>query len=81
VWRVSWSLTGNILAVSDGNNLVTLWKEAVDGNWSKVSISSRLDRVLMLQFTFSHLGAGMLSRQGCKRLFTLPLPQCSVGLW
>lgn len=37
VWRVSWSLTGNILAVSDGNNLVTLWKEAVDGKWSKVS--------------------------------------------
>ncbi|GJN38121.1 hypothetical protein PR202_gb27133 [Eleusine coracana subsp. coracana] len=31
VWRLSWSLTGNILAVSDGNNNVTLWKEAVDG--------------------------------------------------
>eukprot|EP00249_Psilotum_nudum_P010669 c22689_g1_i1 orf=200-1111(+) len=37
VWRVSWSLTGNILAVADGNNNVTLWKEAVDGEWSSVT--------------------------------------------
>ncbi|KAK8633485.1 hypothetical protein V6N13_014330 [Hibiscus sabdariffa] len=36
VWRVSWSLTGNILAVADGNNNVTLWKEAVDGEWQQV---------------------------------------------
>lgn len=31
VWRVSWSVFGNILAVSDGTNTVTLWKEATDG--------------------------------------------------
>ncbi|CAN1215745.1 Protein transport protein SEC13 homolog B [Linum perenne] len=37
VWRVSWSLTGNILAVADGNNSVTLWREAVDGDWQRVS--------------------------------------------
>jgi protein transport protein SEC13 len=37
VWRVSWSLTGNILAVSDANNNVTLWKEAVDGEWAQVT--------------------------------------------
>ncbi|KAE9598497.1 hypothetical protein Lal_00027051 [Lupinus albus] len=37
VWRVSWSLTGNILAVADGNNNVTLWKEAVDGDWQQVT--------------------------------------------
>lgn len=37
VWRVSWSLTGNILAVSDASNSVTLWKEAVDGQWAQVS--------------------------------------------
>ena len=37
VWRVSWSLTGNILAVSDGNNKVTLWKEEVDGEWQQVT--------------------------------------------
>uniref|UniRef100_N1R4V8 Uncharacterized protein n=1 Tax=Aegilops tauschii TaxID=37682 RepID=N1R4V8_AEGTA len=37
VWRLSWSLTGNILAVSDGNNNVTLWKEAVDGEWQQVT--------------------------------------------
>uniref|UniRef100_A0A0D6R9Q3 Uncharacterized protein n=1 Tax=Araucaria cunninghamii TaxID=56994 RepID=A0A0D6R9Q3_ARACU len=37
VWRVSWSLTGNILAVADGNNNVTLWKEAVDGEWTQVT--------------------------------------------
>ncbi|KAL4182749.1 hypothetical protein AMTRI_Chr11g151820 [Amborella trichopoda] len=37
VWRVSWSLTGNLLAVADGNNNVTLWKEAVDGEWLQVT--------------------------------------------
>jgi protein transport protein SEC13 len=37
VWRLSWSLTGNILAVADGNNNVTLWKEAVDGEWQQVT--------------------------------------------
>uniref|UniRef100_A0A1J3DKV0 Protein transport protein SEC13-like protein A n=2 Tax=Noccaea caerulescens TaxID=107243 RepID=A0A1J3DKV0_NOCCA len=38
VWRVSWSLTGNLLAVSDGNNNVTVWKEAVDGEWEQVTV-------------------------------------------
>jgi len=37
VWRVSWSLTGNLLAVADGNNNVTLWKETVDGDWHQVT--------------------------------------------
>lgn len=32
-WRVSWSLSGNILAVSGGDNKVTLWKEDLKGNW------------------------------------------------
>jgi protein transport protein SEC13 len=33
VWRVSWSITGNILAVSGDDNKVTLWKESLDGEW------------------------------------------------
>lgn len=37
VWRVSWSITGNILAVSSGDSTVTLWKEGLDGSWSQVS--------------------------------------------
>eukprot|EP00899_Mesostigma_viride_P021187 jgi/Mesvir1/2906/Mv13977-RA.1 len=37
VWRLSWSITGNILAVSCSDNEVTLWKEGVDGKWSQVS--------------------------------------------
>ncbi|XP_024360104.1 protein transport protein SEC13 homolog B [Physcomitrium patens] len=37
VWRVSWSLTGNILAVSDSSSKVTLWKEEVDGDWVQIS--------------------------------------------
>ncbi len=37
VWRVSWSLTGSILAVSDGNNNVSLWKESLDGQWQQVT--------------------------------------------
>lgn len=36
VWRVSWSITGNILAVSGGNNVVSLWKENKDGKWHQV---------------------------------------------
>jgi len=37
VWRVSWSITGNILAVSGGDNRVTLWKESPDGEWKCIS--------------------------------------------
>lgn len=37
VWRVSWSVTGNILAVSDANNHATLWKETLDGVWQQVT--------------------------------------------
>ena len=37
VWRVSWSPMGNILAVSQGDNKVSLWKEAIDGEWKNLS--------------------------------------------
>ena len=37
VWRVSWSVSGGILAVTDGNNQVTLWKEQMDSKWVKIS--------------------------------------------
>lgn len=33
VWRANWSLSGNILAVSGGDNKVTLWRENLDGQW------------------------------------------------
>ncbi|EEP80801.1 protein transport protein SEC13 [Uncinocarpus reesii 1704] len=36
VWRVSWSLSGNILAISGGDNKVSLWKENLKGEWEKV---------------------------------------------
>ena len=36
VWRVSWSVTGNILAVSGGDNQVTLWKESLLGEWTQI---------------------------------------------
>jgi protein transport protein SEC13 len=35
-WRVSWSLSGNILAVSTGDNKVSLWKERLSGGWDNV---------------------------------------------
>lgn len=35
-WRVSWSLSGNVLAVSSGDNKVTLWKENLRGEWECV---------------------------------------------
>ena len=31
---------GNILAVSDGNNTVTIWKESVDGMWNQISAAA-----------------------------------------
>ncbi|OZJ03688.1 hypothetical protein BZG36_03506 [Bifiguratus adelaidae] len=37
VWRVSWSLSGNILAVSCGDNKITLWKETLKGDWTCIS--------------------------------------------
>ncbi|THU94495.1 WD40 repeat-like protein [Dendrothele bispora CBS 962.96] len=37
VWRVSWSLAGNLLAVSCGDGKVTLWKENLKGTWECVS--------------------------------------------
>ena len=37
VWRVSWSVTGNLLAVSCGDHTVTLWKQSLSGDWTKVS--------------------------------------------
>jgi len=36
VWKLSWSVTGNILAVSSGDSTVTLWKAGLDGTWSQV---------------------------------------------
>ncbi|SCU81398.1 LAME_0B06898g1_1 [Lachancea meyersii CBS 8951] len=33
LWRASWSLSGNILAISGGDNKVTLWKENLEGKW------------------------------------------------
>ncbi|KNC80127.1 protein SEC13 [Sphaeroforma arctica JP610] len=37
VWRVSWSVTGNILAVTCGDK-VTLWKEAVGNEWQLMQV-------------------------------------------
>lgn len=38
VWRVSWSLSGNVLAVSGGDNKVTIWKENLKGEWEKTRV-------------------------------------------
>jgi protein transport protein SEC13 len=35
-WRVSWSLSGNVLAVSTGDNRISLWKEHLNGDWECV---------------------------------------------
>lgn len=41
VWSVSWSLTGNILAVSGGDNKVSLWRENNEGQWVCISEVAR----------------------------------------
>lgn len=42
IWHVSWSVTGNILAVSGGDNKVTLWKETVDNKWVCISDDAKM---------------------------------------
>lgn len=37
MWNVSWSLTGNILAVSGGDNKISLWRENNESQWSMIS--------------------------------------------
>lgn len=37
VWRLSWSVTGTVLAVSTGDHKVSLWKQSVDDNWIEIS--------------------------------------------
>jgi protein transport protein SEC13 len=37
VWRVSWSVTGNVLAVSTGDHKISLWKQSVDESWIQIS--------------------------------------------
>merc|ERR1712243_145868 len=41
VWHVSWSVPGNILAVSGGDNKVSLWKETLDEQWQCISDVSK----------------------------------------
>ncbi|KAI1000783.1 Protein transport protein sec13 [Podosphaera aphanis] len=36
LWRVSWSMSGNVLAVSANDNRVSLWKENLKGEWECV---------------------------------------------
>ncbi|KAI8044507.1 protein SEC13 homolog [Drosophila gunungcola] len=40
VWSISWSTTGNILAVTGGDNNVTLWKENTEGQWIRINYES-----------------------------------------
>ncbi len=37
VWKLSWNMTGSILAVSSGDSSVTLWKQNMHEVWSQVS--------------------------------------------
>lgn len=37
VWKLSWNMTGSILAVSSGDSNVTLWKQDMNEMWTQVS--------------------------------------------
>jgi protein transport protein SEC13 len=37
VWKVNWSPIGSVLAISYGDNKVSLWKETISGAWECVS--------------------------------------------
>ncbi|CCH61780.1 hypothetical protein TBLA_0F02400 [Henningerozyma blattae CBS 6284] len=38
LWRASWSLSGNVLALSGGDNRITLWKENLQGGWEQAGV-------------------------------------------
>ena len=44
IWRVSWSIGGNVLAVTAGDGKVTLWKENLKGCWECVSEMQQIGR-------------------------------------
>jgi len=37
VWSVSWSQTGGMLACSNAENKVSIWKQALTGKWEMIS--------------------------------------------
>ncbi|XP_029162300.1 protein SEC13 homolog [Nylanderia fulva] len=37
IWNIGWSLTGGILAISGGDNKVSLWRENSEGQWACIS--------------------------------------------
>lgn len=41
IWNVSWSLTAGILAVSGGDNKVSLWRENTEGQWMCISETNK----------------------------------------
>lgn len=52
VWRVSWSITGNVLAVSSGDHKVTLWKESLNKKWRYLTLEYK-----MKTYTYSQISS------------------------
>ncbi|ODM92087.1 Protein SEC13 [Orchesella cincta] len=42
IWHVSWNFVGDVLAVSGGDNQVSLWKQRGSDEWECISDSSKL---------------------------------------
>jgi len=45
VWRISWSNPGNILAVSSGDNKVSLWKEGLEQDWVCITDQNSFQKI------------------------------------
>lgn len=43
IWRVSWSVAGNLLAVSASDSVTRIFKENAEGNWEQLSQVSELE--------------------------------------
>jgi protein transport protein SEC13 len=43
IWRVSWSVAGNLLAVSASDSVTRLFKQNAEGNWEQLSQVSELE--------------------------------------
>lgn len=61
VWHVTWSITGNILSVSGGDNKISLWKESLEGQWVCISDVSKGQSVP--QLTASKADTSVLSSE------------------
>lgn len=80
VWRVSWSLGGNVLAVCVGDGKISLWKENLKGRWvRKLFLIIQVFTKMYNQLTNLFV---LLCRNACRRCSS-EIVYCDypLGIW